>query len=75
MTSTAERLESELGRGEAISAFVAEAVVTINQIDPGLDYRHGDLFGFVQAAWPYDGEPADAAAEFAESLAAQRAAE
>lgn len=71
-TTTAERLERELGKGEAVSQFAAEAAVVLNQIDPELDYRSADLAGFVRAAWPYDGEPADAACEFANEAKKQR---
>jgi hypothetical protein len=41
-------------------------------IDPELDYNRADLYGFVSAAWPYDGTPADAACEFANALKAQQ---
>ena len=67
-TTIATNLERELGRSEAIAQFVVEAEVTINQISPELDYRRADLSGFVRAAWPYDGTPADAASEFVASL-------
>lgn len=54
-----------------VGEFIAEVEVVINQIDPELDYRRADLSGFVRAAWPYDGEPADAAAEFAAAVRGQ----
>ncbi len=51
-----------------VGEFVAECEVVINQIDPELNYRKADLYGFVSAAWPYDGTPADAACEFANQI-------
>jgi hypothetical protein len=53
-----------------IADFAGEAEVVINQIDPELNYNRADLYGFVSAAWPYDGTPADAACEFANSVKA-----
>lgn len=47
-----------------INDFVGEAEVFINQIDPEWSYAKADLFGFVSAAWPYDGTPTDAACQF-----------
>lgn len=66
---TGKQLEAELGRSEAIGAFVSECEVIINQIDPTLDYRRADLDGFVRGCWPPDDEPAEVAAQFVNSLA------
>jgi hypothetical protein len=55
-----------------VADFVAEAETVICGIDPELDYNRADLYGFVSAAWPYDGTPADAACEFANALKAQQ---
>jgi hypothetical protein len=67
----AKQLEAELGRGEAIAHFVAEAEVVLSQLAPELNYRRPDLQGFVRAAWPCDGTPADVAVEFANELVKQ----
>lgn len=48
--------------------FAAEAEVCLTQMDPELEYNRADLYGFVAAAWPFDGSPMDAAAQFAEAL-------
>jgi hypothetical protein len=61
---TSERLEKELGQAEAIGQFVAECEVAINQFSPKFEYHRSDLSGFVRAAWPCDGEPADVAVDF-----------
>lgn len=55
-----------------VSDFVGEAEVFINEIDPNWDYSRADLYGFISAAWPYDGSPADAASEFRVSVEKQR---
>lgn len=54
-----------------VGEFVAEAEVVICQMEPELDYRRADLYGFISAAWPYNGTPADAACEFSNSLKEQ----
>lgn len=69
--TTCQRMEQELGRSEAISHFVAECVVVINQLDPELSYRPADLDGFVRGCWPCENEPADVACDFANSLKAE----
>lgn len=56
----------------AIGQFIQQAEAAISQFEPELAYQRADLDGFVRAAWPYDGTPMDAAAEFAEALAQQR---
>jgi hypothetical protein len=65
---TAKELEAELGRGEAIGHFVAECETAINAISPDLTYKRADLQGFVRGCWPCDGDPADVAADFVNSL-------
>lgn len=55
-----------------VGEFVAEAEVVINQLEPTFEYNRADLFGFVRAAWPYDGTPADAACEFCNEVKKQR---
>lgn len=58
----------------SVQDFLAETEVVLNAMAPELDYRRSDLSGFVRAAWPYDGTPADAANDWVEALAAQNAA-
>lgn len=65
---TGRQLDAELGRAEAIGHFVAECETAINALSPDLDYRRADLDGFVRGGWPCDGDPADVAAEFVNSL-------
>lgn len=55
-----------------VADFVTEAETVICAIDPELNYNRADLYGFVSAAWPYDGTPADAACEFANEVKKQR---
>lgn len=51
-----------------ISDFVTRAETAMETIAPDLKYNPADLFGFVSAAWPYDGEPEDAAEQFVEEF-------
>lgn len=68
MTTEAKALQAELGRGEAIDYYVAEAGATIAILAPGLAYNRTDLHGFVAAAWPCEGPPEDVAGQFVDSL-------
>jgi hypothetical protein len=55
-----------------IGDFAAECEVVLNQLDPELSYQPADLQGFVRAAWPCDGTPADVACQFANEVRKQR---
>lgn len=54
-----------------VSAYVAECEVVLAQIEPELEYRRADLYGFVSGCWPTDDTPADVAADFAATLRAE----
>lgn len=68
MTITAKQLELEVGRSEAIGQWVQQCEAAISQLSPELEYRHADLFGFVQGCWPCEGSPYDVASQFVEQI-------
>lgn len=52
-------------------SFEAECHAWLAENMPDFVYSRADLFGFISAAWPCEGEPADVAEQFAEEVCKQ----